>query len=112
MFLNSKSLLDAPGEYFIDGKAAKLFFIPPTGADPSKPPTSGATGAFLSKEQHAHTINGASHVTVKGLRLEHAMSSALWVDGVTGVTIDNCTLANSGERDLHVRCTCLHLSDL
>lgn len=112
MFLNSKSLLDAPGEYFIDGKAAKLFFIPPTGADPSKPPTSGATGAFLSKEQHAHTINGTSHVTVKGLRLEHAMSSALWVDGVTGVTIDNCTLANSGERDLHVRCTCLHLSDL
>ena len=98
LFLNSKSLLDAPAEYFIDGSGStsKLFFIPPVGADPSKPATTLEAGAFLSQRQYAHTINGTSHVTVSGLRLEHGVGSALWVDGVTAVTIDNCTLANSG----------------
>jgi hypothetical protein len=96
LFLNSKNLLDAPGEYYIDGSAAKLFFIPPAGADPSKQPVTTDAGAFLSAAQHAHTINGTAHVTVSGLRLEHAVSSALWIREVTGVTIHNCTLANSG----------------
>jgi parallel beta-helix repeat protein len=96
LFLNSKSLLDTPGEYFIERATSKLFFIAPVGADPSKPPISAEAGAFLSHRQYAHTINGTSHVTISGLRLEHGVGSALWVDGVTGVTINNCTLANSG----------------
>jgi hypothetical protein len=97
LFLNSMSLLDAPGEYYIDASASKLHFVPPVGVDPSKPPTTPKDGAFLSQQQYAHTVNGTSHVTLRDLRLEHAVGSALWVGGdSTGVAVDNCTLANSG----------------
>ena len=35
VLLNSRMLLDAPGEYYIDGEAAVLYFIPPA-LDPSQ----------------------------------------------------------------------------
>ena len=105
IFLGANSLLDAPGEYYIDQASSELFFIPPAGADPSSSPqTSAAAGAFLSQAAHAHTINGTSHVTLQGLRFEHAMGSALWVGGgATGVIIENCTMANSGVHGVELR---------
>ena len=52
----------------------------------------------VQRSRYAHTVNGTSHVSLRDLRLEHAVGSALWIggDSTTGVTIDNCTLANSG----------------
>ena len=52
----------------------------------------------MQRSRYAHTVNGTSHVSLRDLRLEHAVGSALWIggDSTTGVTIDNCTLANSG----------------
>ena len=74
--------LDAPQEYFIDANSSTLFFIPPDGADPSHPL---GQGAFLSQAQTAHSIDGASDVQLKGLRLEYAMGTALSAKNVTRV---------------------------
>ena len=92
LLLNSLSLLDAPGEYVIE-RNGTLFLIPPDGSDPR---TAGSTQVFMSQRQHAHTLNGTSHVVLRGLQLEYAVGSALIVSNATDVTVDNCTLANSG----------------
>ena len=63
-------LLDAEAEYYIDSATSKLFFIPPAGVDPSAPPAAGEQGAFLSQSLHAHSMDGASHITLESLRLE------------------------------------------
>jgi len=96
VLLNGKSLLDDREEYYIDSKLGMLYFIPPVGADPSVPPVGDADGAFLSQPGSAHTLNGTAHVTLRSLRLEYAMGAALTAINVSGVTVDNCTLANSG----------------
>lgn len=98
MMTNAKSLLDAAEEYYIDGKTSKLYFIPPDGADPTHP---SGQGAFLSLAQTAHTIDGAEDVILRGLRLEYAMGVALSAKNVTSVTIDNCTISNSGTDGIH-----------
>lgn len=96
VLLNSRSMLDAPGEYYIDSEEAVLFFIPPVGGNPSVPSPDAGAGAYLSQRQHVHSLDGSSHVTLLSLRLEFALSSAVSAKNVTGVSIINCTVANSG----------------
>jgi hypothetical protein len=105
MLLNGLSLLDAPNEYVIVENGT-LFLIPPDGHDPTVAPSGGAgaaaAGAFLSQRQHAHTLNGTSHLMLQGLRFEYAMGSALLAANVTDVRIENCTLANSGTHGVNL----------
>jgi hypothetical protein len=84
----------APSEYFIDSKTHTLYFIPPSGASVANPIP--GQGAFLSQEPIAHTIDGASSVVLRGLRLEYAMGTALSARNISDVTVDNCTISNSG----------------
>jgi hypothetical protein len=117
VLLNSMALLDAPGEYFISTPAsvaaargggggggagggaevATLYFIPPVGApDPPTVPSGDADGAFLSQAAAAHTIVNGSDLTLHSLSLGFAMGAALSAANVRRLTVDNCTLANSG----------------
>ena len=94
MMVNSLSLLDAPSEYFISSAGDALYFIPPVGTDVKHPPA--GQGVFLSQQQHAHVMDGASHIELRGLRLEYAMDSAVSAQNVTNVKIENCSISNSG----------------
>ena len=51
-------------EYFIDSSANQLLFIPPNGEDLSQPAADGL-GVFLSKEEHAHSMDGASSIVLQ-----------------------------------------------
>ena len=90
-------LLDAEAEYYIDSATSKLFFIPPAGVDPSAPPEQGA---FLSQSLHAHSMDGASHITLESLRLEYLCYSGNIIHhhhhppiySVYGSIYDTCTL--------------------
>ena len=90
---NAKSLLDAPSEYYIDRRTHMLYFIPPNGSSVSDP---SGQGAFLSRAQTSHTMNGTSSVVLRGLRMEYAMGAALVAINISDVQIDNCTISNSG----------------
>ena len=59
-------------EYFIDSSTNQLHFIPPNGEDLSQPAADGL-GAFLSKDEHAHRMDGASSVVLQ----VHFLCSAL-----------------------------------
>lgn len=93
LMTNAKALLDAPSEYFIDKTTHMLYFIPPNGTSVKDP---SAPGAFLSRAQTAHTINGTSSVVLRGLRMEYAMGEALVAINISDVVIENCTISNSG----------------
>jgi hypothetical protein len=41
-------------------------------------------------------MDGVAHVELRGLRFEYAVAEAVSAVGVTNVTIDNCTISNSG----------------
>ena len=64
--------------------------------DPSKPPSGRHLGSFLSSKRHAHTLSNLSHVVLQGLQFQYSRGAALVLSGVSGVTIDNCTMANAG----------------
>ena len=54
-----------PGrEYFVDSSTNQLHFIPPNGEDLSQPAADGL-GAFLSKAEHAHRMDGASSIVLQ-----------------------------------------------
>lgn len=61
-----------------------------------KHPAPGQHGVFLSQQQHAHSMDRVAHVELRGLRFEYAMAEAVSAQNVTNVTIDNCTISNSG----------------
>jgi hypothetical protein len=80
--------LCAQGEYFVDDKTRLLYFFPP-----SDLPLSASNPPVLSKNLTALDLRGASHVTVSGLQILHARGSGVLATGVTGVVIQNCTIA-------------------
>ena len=51
-------------EYFVDSATNQLHFIPPHGEDLSQPAADGL-GAFLSKAEHAHSMDGASSIVLQ-----------------------------------------------
>ena len=59
-----RSALLSGREYFVDSATNQLHFIPPNGEDLSQPAADGL-GAFLSKEEHAHSMDGASSIVLQ-----------------------------------------------
>ena len=96
VLMNSKSLLDAEGEYYISAADGTLHFIPPAGMDPSVHQSGTGQGAFLSEQTAAHKFIGVKHITLQSLKLDYAMGSAISAVNVTGLSVINCSLSNSG----------------
>jgi len=86
--LNLLCEIDAPGEWYIDRTAGRLYFWPPAALDTGRVEVSIAPGFF--------TLNGASHVTIGGLLLEAARSTAITITDGAHCRVVGCTFRNLG----------------
>jgi hypothetical protein len=93
--------LDSGSEYYLSRSGATkgmLYFQPPAGAWPPAAGSGALAGAYVSAASNLVVLgNGTSHVSFEGISWQHARSTAIVsADTVTHITIDGCTVANSG----------------
>ncbi len=80
--------IDRPGEWYLDRQAGILYFWPPA------PIKAGQT--TVSILDSLVTLNGASHVTFRGLIFEAARGTAIRIENAANNRIVGCTLRNVG----------------
>lgn len=88
-YYNVLEELDQPGEYFVDTEKGLLYFYPPTELSSGEAIASELETPFFS-------INEASHVTLRGLRMEACRGTGITINGGAHVTIEACHLRNIG----------------
>lgn len=88
-FLNVLEELDKPGEYYLDAKANRVYFWPPS--DPA------SAEVFLSQlDTPIFRIRNANRLTLDGFTIEATRGTAIEVEGGSGVTITNAKIRNVG----------------
>ncbi|MFZ2872934.1 MAG: right-handed parallel beta-helix repeat-containing protein [Phycisphaerales bacterium] len=80
--------IDRPGEWFLDRATGTVYFWPP------EPIKDG--DAVVSTLDTLLSLDGAAHVTFRGLTLEAARGTAIRVDKALGNRVEGCTLRNIG----------------
>ena len=88
-FVNVVEELDAPGEWALDRRRGRLFFLPPSDARP------GDAVVSVLETPLIH-LDGASHVTLTGFTLEHSRGTGVLVSGGEHCTLAGLTLRNLG----------------
>ncbi len=89
---NALSELDAPGEWYLDRAAGRLYFLPPA-------PIEQGT-AVTSLLSNLVTIQNATNVTVRGLIFEATQGTAISSKDGQHNQIIGCTIRNVGGRAL------------
>ena len=84
--LNLLSELDAPGEYFLDRKAGRLYVYPPAGLD----------DAVLSKARTVVSARGVAGVRFENVDVAHARADGVSALNVTGFVLDGVRVYNVG----------------
>jgi len=79
--------LDAPGEYYLDRRARRLYFYPPG-------PMKGARIVLGLLEGPIVHLKDASHVTVEGLVIEGGRADGAAVSGGSHVRLAGCVIRN------------------
>lgn len=88
-FLNVLEELDTPGEYYLDAKADRIYFWPPTASKTAE--------VFLSQlDTPVFHIRDARALTLDGFHVEATRGTALRIDGGAEVTLTNTRLKNIG----------------
>lgn len=83
---NALEELDAPGEWWLDRRARRIYLVPPR-------PLAGARIALATLTGPLVKLSGASHVRLVGLAVEHGHGGGIVVTGGQGVEIAGCTVA-------------------
>ena len=86
--VNAKCELDAPGEYYLDRRAKKLFFLPREGSG-------NALRLSLLREPLLHLVN-ANDCVIQGLRFEETRGDALRIEKGTDVRVEACEFRGTG----------------
>ena len=81
--------LDTPGEYYVDRQRGKVYLYPPGPLERSR-----VTASLC--EQPLVTIDGASHLVMRGLTFEASRADGITIDGCDDVTVAGCVFRNLG----------------
>lgn len=92
---NVRQALDAPGEWFSDYAAGKLYLLPPDGAAP------GEGDVAVPMLENIIEIAGTpeapvQHVTIRGLHLQHARQDAIALEGAEHCAVLGNTITQVG----------------
>ncbi|MEX1139101.1 MAG: right-handed parallel beta-helix repeat-containing protein [Bacteroidota bacterium] len=87
--LNVLEELDTPGEWFLDRVSGDLYFWPPG-------PMENAIMAVSMLEGAMVVLDGASHVTIRGLTFEQSRGEGVKITGGTGNLLAGCTFRQLG----------------
>lgn len=88
--------LDAPGEYYLDRKAGRLYFWPPGGASADLATT------VLSMGEGVLRAADVSHVRFQGFTLEACRGTAVRITGGNDCQLVGCTIRNIGHSAVSV----------
>ena len=85
--INLLEEVDVPGEWALDFTDAKLYFYPPA-------PLAKSEVLLVDEEKPVISVNGASHVILRGLTVEANLGDGIRVTGGQGVLVAGCTVLN------------------
>jgi hypothetical protein len=88
-FLNVLEELDAPGEYYLDAEAGRIYFWPPADLRNAEVFVSRLSGPMI-------VVKGARGLTVEGLELEASRGDGVLVEGGGAITLRNLKVRNTG----------------
>jgi Acyl-CoA dehydrogenases len=95
---NLLSEIDRPGEWYLDREEGRLYVWPTRRAD-GKPPAR----VLVSLLPAVMRLDGAKHITLRGLTFEGARGNAVEMDRSEACALIACTLRNSGKWAVQVR---------
>lgn len=87
--LNLPEEIDRPGEYTIDERNGRLYFLPPEGAE--------LQDIYVSTlETPMFAFSDCREVTLRGITLEYSRGMGVYIEQSEGVRIDSCVIRNLG----------------
>lgn len=86
--------IDLEGEYVLDSKGGKIYFLPPA---------EGIESVKLTRlKEPVFAIENCKNVTIKGLTIENSRGIGVYMENNDGAVVDSCTLRNLGSVGLCV----------
>jgi len=93
--LNLLEELTAPGEYYIDRKAGRLYFLPPADMSGGRIVISTLDGPIVS-------LNETQHITLRGFIVEATLANGIDIHGGTENRIESCDIRNTRQLGIRV----------
>lgn len=90
--------IDEPGEWYLDRKSSRLFWLPPIGVDPNNAEVRlSVFGAPYFVE-----LNNCSYLTLQGISFQEGRGNALLINGGEHCLIADCRIERFGGDGIHV----------